>query len=99
MANVLRTAWVGQMKTMAFAYGADRVNFNTVSLGGVLTDSYKEKLANRGKQGGRTYEEQLAQETDNVPLKRYAEPSDKIPVEETFDPRWYYAVCIGKNHF
>mgnify|MGYP000149035018 CR=1 FL=1 len=70
--NALRAAWVAQAKTLAFAYGPQRVHFNTLSLGGVMTDKYSARLAEMAKQAGRSFEEQLASEVANVPLRKYA---------------------------
>ena len=81
-ANVIRTAWVGEAKTLAFALGARGVHVNTLSLGGTLSPWYREKIQERADKAGVTFEAQLASETDNVPLKKYAEPSEVAAVVE-----------------
>ena len=81
--NVLRLAWLGQMKTLAFAYGKEGIRFNTVSLGGTLTEDYKKGIAARGNAQGRSYAEQLALETDNVPLGKYASLEEVSAVVES----------------
>lgn len=70
--NALRAAWVAQAKTLAFAYGPQQVHFNTLSLGGVMTDKYSARLAESARQAGRSFEEQLANEVANIPLRKYA---------------------------
>lgn len=73
--NTIRLAWIGQVKTMALALAPD-YKFNTVSLGGVLTDSYIEKIRAKAESNNLTYDEQLQAETANVPLQKYASTQD-----------------------
>jgi 3-oxoacyl-[acyl-carrier protein] reductase len=75
-ANVLRTAWLGQAKTLAFALGASKIHFNTVSLGGVMTERYADGLRGRAASAGRTFDEQIADEVSNIPLGKYATPQE-----------------------
>jgi 3-oxoacyl-[acyl-carrier protein] reductase len=72
--NVLRTAWLGQAKTLAHAYGPDSIHFNTLSLGGVMTKRYTEKIKKIAEEEHTTFEEQMNEEVSNVPLRKYAEP-------------------------
>lgn len=72
--NVLRTAWLGQAKTLAHAYGPDGIHFNTLSLGGIMTDRFINKLKENEKKGEGTFEEQMKEEVWNVPLRKYAAP-------------------------
>lgn len=72
--NVLRTAWLGQAKTLAHVYGPDAIHFNTLSLGGVMTKRYTEKIAKIAEEDGVTFDEQMKEEVANVPLRKYAEP-------------------------
>ena len=81
-ANVIRTAWVGEAKTLAFALGSRGIHVNTLSLGGTLSPWYQNKIAERAQKAGVSYEAQLANETDNVPLKKYGEPSEVAAVIE-----------------
>lgn len=74
--NVLRTAWLGQAKTMAAALGPKGVHVNTLSLGGVMTDKYHDKLSKKATSNGRTFDEQMLKEVDNVPLRKYATTED-----------------------
>jgi 3-oxoacyl-[acyl-carrier protein] reductase len=81
-ANVIRTAWLGQAKTLAFAYGPQGVHINTISLGGTLSPWYREKISERADKAGRSFDEQLLVETDNVPLRKYGEPGEVAAVVE-----------------
>jgi 3-oxoacyl-[acyl-carrier protein] reductase len=74
--NVIRTAWLGQAKTLAFALGNSGIHVNTLSLGGTLSPWYREAINKRAVAAGHTFDEQLAKETDNVPLGKYGEPSE-----------------------
>jgi 3-oxoacyl-[acyl-carrier protein] reductase len=75
-ANVIRTAWVGQAKTLAFALGPRGIHINTLSLGGTLSPWYMAAIQKRAEANGMTYEERLSSETDNVPLGKYGTPQE-----------------------
>jgi 3-oxoacyl-[acyl-carrier protein] reductase len=81
-ANVIRTAWIGEAKTLAFALGNMGIHVNTLSLGGTLSPWYREKIRERANKAGVSYEDQLANETENIPLKKYGEPSEVAAVVE-----------------
>jgi 3-oxoacyl-[acyl-carrier protein] reductase len=70
-ANVIRTAWVGQAKTLAFALGPRGIHINTLSLGGTLSPWYRAAIKKRADNNGMTFEDRLLSETDNVPLGKY----------------------------
>lgn len=71
--NVLRTAWIGEMKTLANYYGPNGIRFNTLSLGGVMTEKFKENIRNESKESSNEESEILSSRFFNVPLRRYAE--------------------------
>jgi 3-oxoacyl-[acyl-carrier protein] reductase len=75
-ANVIRTAWVGEAKTLAVALGERGIHVNTLSLGGTLSPWYRDAIGKRAIASSRTFEERLANETDNVPLKKYGTPEE-----------------------
>jgi 3-oxoacyl-[acyl-carrier protein] reductase len=75
-ANVIRTAWVGQAKTLAFALGPRGIHINTLSLGGTLSPWYQASIQKRAEVNGMNYEERLSSETDNVPLGKYGTPQE-----------------------
>ena len=74
--NVLRCAWVGQAKTLAFALGERGIHVNTLSLGGTLAPWYKAGIEKRAASAGISYEERLAEETANIPLRKYGTPEE-----------------------
>jgi 3-oxoacyl-[acyl-carrier protein] reductase len=81
-ANVIRTAWIGQAKTLAFALGPKGIHVNTLSLGGTLSPWYQDAISARGAKAGRDFEQQLASETENVPLGKYGDPKEVAIVVE-----------------
>jgi 3-oxoacyl-[acyl-carrier protein] reductase len=74
--NVLRCAWLAEAKTLAFALGERGIHVNTLSLGGTLTPNYTASLERRAAKAGMSFEQRLAEETANVPLRRYGTPQD-----------------------
>ncbi|WP_299494582.1 SDR family oxidoreductase [uncultured Shewanella sp.] len=72
MNNCLRSAWLGQAKTMALSLAELQISVNTLSLGGVMTDSYTQKMQNKAKDKGMDFDQLMEQETANIPLKKYA---------------------------
>ncbi|OAJ94059.1 SDR family oxidoreductase [Vibrio bivalvicida] len=76
--NCLRSAWLGQAKTMALVLGAQGISVNTLSLGGVMTESYTNKMHAKAELNGVSFEQQMAEETSNIPLKKYASVQDVV---------------------
>jgi len=74
--NVLRCAWLAEAKTLAFALGERGIHVNTLSLGGTLTPGYAASLDKRAAKAGTTIEQRLAEETSNVPLRKYGTPDE-----------------------
>ncbi len=85
--NVIRCAWLAEAKTLAFALGERGIHVNTLSLGGTLTPKYRESLAGRAERAGVGFEQRLAEETDNIPLKKYGTPEEvALAVEGLLSP-------------
>lgn len=78
--NVIRTAWLGEAKTLAFALGSRGIHVNTLSLGGTLSPWYREAIARGAEAKGWAFSDQLAAETDNVPLGKYGQPEEVAKV-------------------
>ncbi|MGF1742780.1 SDR family oxidoreductase [Vibrio profundum] len=74
--NCLRSAWLGQAKTMALAMGEQGISVNTLSLGGVMSDSYIAKMEQKAKQQEIGYDALMQQEVSNIPLNKYASLED-----------------------
>jgi 3-oxoacyl-[acyl-carrier protein] reductase len=82
--NVLRCAWLAEAKTLAFALGDRGIHVNTVSLGGTLTDGYRAGLQKRADNANLSYEQRLAEETSNVPLRKYGTSGSSHGYRRTF---------------
>lgn len=74
--NVLRCAWLAEAKTLAFALGDRGIHVNTLSLGGTLTPGYIAGLEKRAANAGMDFDQRLAEETSNVPLRKYGKPEE-----------------------
>lgn len=74
--NVIRCAWLAEAKTLAFALGDRGIHVNTLSLGGTLTPGYTASLEKRAASAGLSYEQRRADETSNVPLRKYGTPEE-----------------------
>ena len=74
--NVLRCSWLAEAKTLAFALGDRGIHVNTLSLGGTLTPDYSATLEKRALKAGVTFDQRLAEETSNIPLKKYGTPEE-----------------------
>ncbi|NOI26374.1 SDR family oxidoreductase [Vibrio mediterranei] len=70
--NVIRSAWVGQAKSMAIELGERGISVNTLSLGGVMTETYRSKLEEKAKLKKMRYHDLMEEETNNIPLRKYA---------------------------
>ena len=71
-----RCAWLAEAKTLAFALGDRGIHVNTLSLGGTLTPGYEASLEKRAANAGVTMEHRLAEETSNIPLRKYGTPAE-----------------------
>ena len=76
MSNVIRCAWLAEAKTLAFALGERGIHVNTLSLGGTLSPWYVAGIERRAAAAGMSYEERLAEETANIPLRKYGRPEE-----------------------
>ncbi|KAB0676274.1 SDR family NAD(P)-dependent oxidoreductase [Aureimonas leprariae] len=74
--NVIRAAWLAQAKTLAFALGERGIHVNTLSLGGTLSPHYADMIQQRAAASGQSFEERLAAETLNIPLRKYGSPDE-----------------------
>jgi 3-oxoacyl-[acyl-carrier protein] reductase len=74
--NVIRAAWLAQAKTLAFALGPQGIHVNTISLGGTLSDHYVDLIRGRAQRAGQTFDQQISEETANVPLRKYGTPEE-----------------------
>lgn len=76
MNNCLRSAWLGQTKSMALVLAKKKIVVNTLSLGGVLTESYVEKMEKKAVSQSLSYDDLMTNEVSNIPLGSYATPEN-----------------------
>ena len=76
--NCLRSAWLGQAKAMALTLGNKRISVNTLSLGGVMTESYTNKMVIKSQEQGMSFDDLMENEVSNVPLRKYASIDDVV---------------------
>lgn len=81
--NVLRLAWLGEAKTLAFALGDQGIHVNTVSLGGTMTEGYAAGVQRRATSANMTLDERIADETSNIPLRKFGRPEEVAVVVES----------------
>lgn len=82
MNGAIRSAWLAQTKALAFEYGPKNIHFNTLSLGGIMTDTFVEKLKEEAQARHISFEEIVSERTANVPLQKYASPLEIAQVIE-----------------
>lgn len=70
--GAIRAAWLAQAKSLAHYYDPQQIHFNTLSLGGVMTESFIKKLQDEAVARNMNYEALLSERTANVPLRKYA---------------------------
>jgi 3-oxoacyl-[acyl-carrier protein] reductase len=63
---------------MALGLGEFGISVNTLSLGGVMTESYTNKMEQKAQANGVNFETQMQSETNNIPLRKYASVQDVV---------------------
>ena len=74
--GVLRSMWLAQAKAMSFELGPRGIRVNSVSPGGVMTEKGIERMKKKAQDKGLSFEEQYQESTQNVPLRKYAQPEE-----------------------
>jgi 3-oxoacyl-[acyl-carrier protein] reductase len=83
ISGVIRAAWLAETKALAFEYGHLGIRFNTLSLGSVMTPRTAEHFAKNARQQGVDFDEFMADQLINVPLRQYANTENVAEVIET----------------
>ncbi len=74
--NTFRVGALALCKTMAAELGQWGITVNTMGTGGFETDQFKDVFAKIAAANGRSYDEQLAMMTKNVPVGRIGDPQE-----------------------
>jgi 3-oxoacyl-[acyl-carrier protein] reductase len=78
--NVIRLAWVGELKNLTRQFGAKKIRVNAVSPSLILTSFNKAKIQKRADSKGICFEEELKFGIANIPLEQYGQPQDVAKV-------------------
>ena len=77
----------GRSQDFGVCLGPLGIHVNSLSLGGILSPWYRESIFARATSAGISFEEQLKIETNNVPLKKYAQPEEvAVAIEGLLSP-------------
>ena len=76
LSNMARTGVIGFAKTLASELAADNILVNNVCPGIIFTDRIKQLATVRAGEAGITYEEALANMTQDIPLGRIGDPTE-----------------------
>ena len=74
LSNMARTGVIGFAKTLASELAPDNILINNVCPGVIFTDRIKQLATVRAEEAGITYEEALANMTQDIPLGRIGDP-------------------------
>lgn len=73
---VIRRMWTAYTKALSHQFGPQGISINAISPGVVLTNFHQERIQKQANAKGLSYEEQMAQEVANIPLRRLADPQE-----------------------
>lgn len=73
---VIRRMWTTYIKALSHQMGPQGISINALSPGIVLTKFHQERIQNKAKEKGLSYQDQMEQEVTNIPLHRHARPEE-----------------------
>lgn len=73
---IIRRMWATCGKLLAHQLGPQGISVNLLSPGVVLTDFHRRRIENKANIHAQSYEDEMAQEVSNIPLRRHATPSE-----------------------
>lgn len=74
--NIIRLAWVGEIKNLSHFFGKRKIRVNAISPGPILTEFHLNKINNKALKNNLTFEEQMTKDTTNIPLNSYGKTED-----------------------
>ena len=76
LSNSLRMAVIGLVKSLSNEVGPDNIRVNAIAPGWTRTERVDQLLKVRMESSGRSIEEEIAEITGNIPLRRIASPAE-----------------------
>jgi 3-oxoacyl-[acyl-carrier protein] reductase len=76
LSNSIRAGIAGWAKTLAEEVGPDGITVNVVLPGMLLSDRVRFLIQQRADEAGRSFDEQVEQESQSMPLRRLGDPQD-----------------------
>ncbi len=76
LSNSLRMAVIGLVKSLSNEFGPDNIRVNAIGPGWTHTERVDQLLKVRTQASGRSIEDEIAEITSNVPLRRIANPAE-----------------------
>jgi 3-oxoacyl-[acyl-carrier protein] reductase len=76
LSNSIRAGIAGWAKTLADEVGPDGITVNVVLPGMLLSDRVRFLIQQRADEAGRSFEEQVEQESESMPLRRLGDPQE-----------------------
>ncbi len=74
--NVIRTAWIGEIKNLMYFFSKPKIRVNAISPGIILTDFHKKNIRKKALQNNLSFDQQLEKEVSSIPLKTYGKVED-----------------------
>ncbi len=74
--NVIRVAWVAEVKNLIYFFAKRHIRVNLVSPGIILTEHHKKVIQQKAITHNISFKEQLAKDVSSIPLKTYGTTED-----------------------
>jgi 3-oxoacyl-[acyl-carrier protein] reductase len=78
--NVVRLAWIGELKNLVYYLSPYKIRVNAISPAIILTPFNITKIQKRAAEKGKSFKDELEAVTSHTPLRRYGEPEDVAKV-------------------
>jgi 3-oxoacyl-[acyl-carrier protein] reductase len=78
--NVMRLAWIGEVKNLVQFFAERKVRVNVISPGPILTSHHRDKIKEKSIANKISFEEQLARDVSSIPLKSYGATEDVVNI-------------------
>jgi len=76
--NVMRLAWLGEVKNLMYFLATRKIRVNAISPGPILTQFHLDKIAKSASDNKITFEEQFQRNSQSIPLGTYGALDDVV---------------------